>query len=359
MNYYSILDKYIERVVIINLSEAIVRKQKILTQLEKIFDNNKIIITKAFKHEYMGATQSHINCLKLAIKNKWKNVLILEDDACFTNNCTNLFEKLIQNNFDVLHLGAQNALFNPFTNKLYFCFGGVAYIVNNHYLERLMNHFEEGLQKMKNLKLINIKSQSNYIFDSYWRTLQIKNNWKVCYPPLFIQKKGYSYVNKKIIDFENHFYDVNLSFIEARIYPHLKKYHNKIYKILFNRFLHLLFCLMIVIFNKEIKYKIICGFFLCSNIIIVNHNLKFLNSYKYEKSLKKIKNLLLINNEHNFIDKYLDFFCMYNFTYYILFYIDTKIYFMRLGFIYLFLLLFYVPIKIYKIIFEHIKYKID
>lgn len=359
MSYKSILDKYIEKVIVINLLEAVERKQKILIQLEKIFDKNKIIILEAFKNEYTGATQSHINCLKLAIKNKWKNVLILEDDACFTNNCTNLFEKLIKNNFDVLHLGGQNVLFNPFTNRLYVCYGGVAYIVNNHYLEVLMKHYEEGLQKIKNIKLFekDTYNHGSYIFDSYWRILQSKDNWKICYPPIFIQKKGYSYVNKEIRDFENDFYDVNFNFIEIRLYNKLRKDHMKICKVFCSRFFHLLFYLMIVIFNKEIEYKVICGFFLCSNMMFINYNFKNLNSWKDINNLEKINNLLLINNDYKFINKYLDLVFIYNFIYYMLFHYDLKIHFVKLSFRYLFLLFFHIPVTIYNIVFSHIRYK--
>lgn len=256
MIYKSILDKYIEKIIYINLDEASTRKENIIIVLNKIFSEDKIIRFNAIKNHYNGATKSHIGCLKLAIENNWKNVLIIEDDAYLTNNSNKLFEKLIKNKYDVIHFGGQHALFNPITYRLYACHGGIAYLVNNHYYEILKNNYEEGLLKI-NQAIKNDLNHNDYIFDSYWRILQIKDNWKLLYPPIFLQKKGYSYVNNKIIDFEKAFDDINFKFISDRFIDKLKidiKHSKKI--ILFYFLYHLIYDIDIMHYIFE-YYKLI------------------------------------------------------------------------------------------------------
>ena len=213
-----IFDKYIDKIIYINLKEANERNYNCILELKKIFCPEKIIRFNAIKNKYYGATQSHKECLELAIKNNWNNVLIIEDDISITDNFDiNLFEKLVKNTYDVIHLGATFLIYNPFNYNLYSCHSGTAYLVNNHYFIKLKNHYEESLAKINNSIFLN-KKYDKYIFDSYWRILQIKDNWKVVYPPIFIQKDNYSYINDRKMTHEYAFYDCNIKFISNRYY---------------------------------------------------------------------------------------------------------------------------------------------
>ena len=214
-------DRYIDKVIYINLEEAVERNKTIINFLKEYFHEDKIIRFNAIKNKYTGATQSHIECLNIAIKNNWKNVLIMEDDAVLINKNFYNFEKIIKNNYDVIHLGGTYCLFNPFNYKLYSCHSGTAYIVNNKYFKTLRDHYFEGLEKINNA-LIRKLNHSEYIFDSYWRTLQIKDNWKIMYPPIFIQNDNYSFVNERKMVHEFAFHDNNIKFI-------INRYQNKFY----------------------------------------------------------------------------------------------------------------------------------
>ena len=216
-------DRYIDKVIYINLEEAVERNNSIIKYLKEYFHEDKIIRLNAIKNKYKGATQSHIECLTIAIKSNLKNVLIMEDDAVLINKNFYNFEKIIKNNFDVIHLGAGFPLYNPFTYKLYSCYSGTAYVVNNKYFFKLREHYIEGLEKINNALIRKVK-HNDYIFDSYWRTLQIKDNWKIIYPPIFIQHDNYSYVNEYERIHEYSFYDSNINFIKNRIIERLRNF---------------------------------------------------------------------------------------------------------------------------------------
>ena len=265
------LNNNIEKVIYINLKDAKDRYENINKLLDSIFDKDKIIRFDAIKNKYWGATESHIGCLELAIKNNWKNVLIIEDDISISdrNIYIDLFNYLISNKYDVIHLGATYAIYNPFNFKLYNSHSGTAYLVNNHYFEKLKNHFKEGLLKLKeSYQEIENKINPQYIFDDYWKILQIKDNWKIVYPPLFIQKNNYSYVNQRFMIHERAFFTTNLKVLfDKKIIVKLEKYllwymifNYYIYTIKFNfiNIFIILFCFYDIIYlpiKKKLKLK--------------------------------------------------------------------------------------------------------
>ena len=77
-----ILNKYIDKVIYINLEERKDRRISTESLLGKIFEKNKITRCNAIKSDCgaIGCTKSHIKCLEYAINNECKNILILEDD---------------------------------------------------------------------------------------------------------------------------------------------------------------------------------------------------------------------------------------------------------------------------------------
>ena len=93
------MDKYIEKVIYINLKDRTDRKKTCEETLNKLFSKDKIIRLDAIKHEkgYIGCALSHLKCLELAIENNWKNVLIVEDDILWTKDSIDIFIKLTLN----------------------------------------------------------------------------------------------------------------------------------------------------------------------------------------------------------------------------------------------------------------------
>lgn len=199
-----ILNKYIDKVIYINLEERKDRRESIEILLSGIFEKDKIIRFNAIKDDngVIGCTKSHIKCLKLAIENEWDNVLIVEDDIILTENKSEyIFEKLINDNFDVIVLGGTEISYNQFNYKLIECQSTGSYLVKKNYFKRLKDNFEEGLEK---LLYTNIKNK--FCIDQYWKKLQRVDNWKIIYPPLFIQKEDYSNIENKVVNYYGMYY---------------------------------------------------------------------------------------------------------------------------------------------------------
>ena len=53
--------------------------------------------------------------------------------------------------------------------------------------------------------------------DVTWKELQWKDNWYIVYPPLFLQKEGYSNIEEKIYNPEKYFLISNLALFIRRI----------------------------------------------------------------------------------------------------------------------------------------------
>ena len=188
-----ILNKYIDKVIYINLEERKDRRESTESLLGKIFEKNKIIRCNAIKSDCgaVGCTKSHIKCLEYAINNECKNILIVEDDIDISKYKSEyIFEKLVRNDYDVINLSGTNFSYNPFTYKLYRCKSSGSYMVNKHYYRKLKSTFEEGLS----VKLA---------LDQHWKKLQAIDNWKIINPPLFIQKESYSNIENKIVNYKN------------------------------------------------------------------------------------------------------------------------------------------------------------
>jgi glycosyl transferase family 25 len=188
----------IEKVVYINLDHRTDRMESVVNELRKVFPKNKIIRFSAIKddtHGGIGATKSHIAVLKMAIENKWKNVLILEDDMIWNNTSGFVkVENYMKEPYDVMVLGGHSMRFDK-SNRLIHALSMTAYVVSNHYYNTLLANFEEGLDKF-----IETKTYNKYAIDQYWNLLMVKDNWKGIVPGLCTQKPGYSDIDKKNVN---------------------------------------------------------------------------------------------------------------------------------------------------------------
>ena len=198
----------IDKVIYINLEERTDRRKKIENTLKKVFPSDKIIRFNAIKETpgFIGASKSHIACLDMAIKKKW-TIMIVEDDMEWhsdTASSLKILNKKINNPFDVIILGGTFPIYNTKTYKLYECNSGTAYIVSSDYCETLKKNMSLGLE---NLQLIN--NYRLYALDIYWHKLQKKDNWFIIYPPLCIQKIGYSDIDRNISNPTKYFFITN------------------------------------------------------------------------------------------------------------------------------------------------------
>jgi len=197
------MDEYIEKVIYINLKDRTDRKKTCEETLNKLFSKDKIIRLDAIKHDkgYIGCALSHLKCLELAIESNWKNVLIVEDDILWTKDSIDIFIKLIKNPYDVIVLGGTFIYYNPFNYHLYSCSVTNSYIVNKKYVKTLFKFWNS---KMNDL------IKNNYTIDQSWKELQWKDNWKIVYPPIFIQRESESDIINFKVNYKKYFYTYNL-----------------------------------------------------------------------------------------------------------------------------------------------------
>jgi len=194
--------EFIEKIIYINLEHRTDRKQQIEDVL-KIFPSEKVIRFNAIKQQpgFIGCTQSHIAVLEMAQKEGWKNCLILEDDAIwsnFDNGCV-LLEQLVQKPFDVITLGIAHAKYTS-EYKLISGQTATAYLVQQHYYQTLLTNFKESLQG-----LISTGKYGVYALDQHWKKLQPTDNWYSVIPSLMIQRQSFSDIEKRNVDYSKQF----------------------------------------------------------------------------------------------------------------------------------------------------------
>jgi len=202
------INKYIDKIYYINLEHRTDRKKSIVSEL-KSFDITNYERFNAIKHEkgYIGCSKSHLECIKNAKNNGYKNVLILEDDFVFVvdkntfeDSIVQLFEQT-QGDFDVCMLSYNPIKTKvipeyPFLLKVINAQTASGYLVQSHYYDALINVWENALVIMENNG-----TEKIYTCDQSWKVLQKKDNW-VCFKnKLGIQKESYSDLEKKTVNY--------------------------------------------------------------------------------------------------------------------------------------------------------------
>ena len=135
-----------DKIVYINLDHRKDRREEIEKQLS-IFPQEKIERFSAIKHDNgaIGCSKSHIAVLELALKNNWKNLLVLEDDMLWNDQFDTqmkILEQKLSEPYDVIVLGGMWPHYDKKTLKLFKCYGTGAYIVNSSYYQTLLNNFK-------------------------------------------------------------------------------------------------------------------------------------------------------------------------------------------------------------------------
>lgn len=196
--------EFIEKLIYINLEDRKDRRETIQEVL-KVIPQEKIIRFNAIKEKngHIGASKSHIECIKMAIKNNWKNVMIIEDDMSWKKyeDGYKILEKLISNPYDAIVLGGIRVHLDTKTYKLHECHSMTAYIVSNHYYQTILENFEVGLENL----IKTPEKHLNYCIDQYWKKLHKKDNWFIVNPALCIQGKNFSSILNTMVDTTNYF----------------------------------------------------------------------------------------------------------------------------------------------------------
>lgn len=181
--------EFIDKIVYINLDRRTDRREH-MEKMTSCF-GEKVLRFPAISEHYgwIGCSKSHIEVLKLAIENNWKNVLILEDDSEW-NKIEEGYSKLqdfVSKPYDVIMLGGTFLEYNE-SYKLKKGSTTSAYLVNNHYFKTLLNNYEEGLKLFVN----DVWNTKMYSLDRWWNELQEKDNWYIISPCLIYQTPSYS-----------------------------------------------------------------------------------------------------------------------------------------------------------------------
>jgi glycosyl transferase, family 25 len=191
---------FIHKAVYINLDRRTDRDNHMKEMTRCLGD--KVIRFSAIEHNpgFVGCTKSHIAILEMAIQNKWKNVLILEDDAVWNkiNQGYSTLRELTSKDYDVIVLGGTFVEHNQ--SRLINCKSTVGYLVNSKYYKTLLENFKEGLKHLEETNDL-----TNFAIDSFWAPLQARDKWFVVSPCLIYQKPDHSDICNNFQDYTNLF----------------------------------------------------------------------------------------------------------------------------------------------------------
>ncbi len=217
----------IERIVYINLDHRHDRREEVESELRDYdVPQEKIRRFSAIKYDpgFIGCTMSHIAVLEEAIRDNVKNILILEDDFQFVVSKKD-FDDSLHYFFHDFHLdkpcmeptapGARPKgrwdviMFNYNTNNpenkvedyrgdskigyIRFAQTTCAYLVNGHYMQKLLDNFKEGLHYS-----LTTMQHWNYSIDIYWKHLQCKDEWFYFKQRIGKQRISFSDIGNKI-----------------------------------------------------------------------------------------------------------------------------------------------------------------
>ena len=185
---------------IINLKHRIDRRDHMINEIKKLPVSYQFI--DGIIDETKTCFQSQKKCIQLAKDNNLPYIMVLEDDAIFTDNCLELFKNSfeeIQNlEWDMFFLGAN--LQAPATKisdtllKLNGAFAAHAYLVHKRFYDTIINlpHTCE--------------------MDVHYNNLMLYNNIYMCDPMIAYQKPSYSDLQNGYRDYNEAIYNNYLKY---------------------------------------------------------------------------------------------------------------------------------------------------
>lgn len=167
----------------------------------------------------IGCSLSHLKCLEIAYKNNWEHVLICEDDITFLDaplfkqQLNKFFEKHQQNEWDVILFAGNNI--PPYKQidescvKITKCQTTTGYLVNGHYIKKLMENVKLGVHYL----ILNPTYHQKYAIDKFWFYLQQLDRWFLITPLTVVQKEGYSDIEKKETNYNKVMIDIDKPYL--------------------------------------------------------------------------------------------------------------------------------------------------
>ena len=155
---------------------------------------------------YLGCSESHLECLKLARARNYPNVMILEDDFEFLidkNEFQTILNHLLTVDYDVFILSYNTHSKNitdtgdQYLKRIKETQTASGYIVNRKYYDKLINNFQEGLRLLSETDIYH-----KYAIDQYWKPLQSQDKW-FCYKKRAgKQRESYSDIEKGMVNYQ-------------------------------------------------------------------------------------------------------------------------------------------------------------
>ncbi|WP_312070059.1 glycosyl hydrolase family 25 [Lelliottia nimipressuralis] len=205
----------IDKVIYINLKDRVDRKKRIKTELQFLgIPEDKIVRLNATYHmvAQIGCAQSHMNAMTMAINERWGNVLVVEDDMVFNRDDESQARMhyflnalghvewdaalLSANYFKVKTLKSTSRIVKP-VQALCAC----AYLVHANYLHTLREVFSQSVER-----LLKGGHKYDHAVDVAWLPVMARDRWLGIYPVAGHQAPGYSDIEKRVMDYTEHFY---------------------------------------------------------------------------------------------------------------------------------------------------------
>jgi glycosyl transferase family 25 len=204
----------ITNIFYINLEHRVDRKEHVETQLLKIGLQGQRFNAIRMDNGAVGCSMSHLKLLQQALKTGLDHILIVEDDIEFLD--PNLFKEQLDcflknrsSNWDVVLLAGNNM--PPYETidetcvKVTRCQTTTGYLVNGHYIEKLLNNVKMGLTNL----IREPRNHAQYAIDKHWFVLQEKDIWFLITPLTVVQREDYSDIEKKVINYQEAMTDLD------------------------------------------------------------------------------------------------------------------------------------------------------
>jgi glycosyl transferase family 25 len=194
------ISEYIDKIIYINLETRNERKNEIEGELNSLglsYERFNAISKPNFG--ILGCTLSHLAVLKMARDNKWKNILIFEDDFMFLvdkkefeKNIELLFNESNPVDFDICMLSyniisSEPSEKYPFLHKVLEVQTASGYIVNEKMYDKLIELYEWSMPLLESTK-----QHWVYANDQIWKKLQPSANWYSFTTRIGKQRPSYS-----------------------------------------------------------------------------------------------------------------------------------------------------------------------
>lgn len=208
----------ITNIFYINLDHRTDRKEHVEMQLKLLGITGTRFSAIKMENGAIGCSMSHLKLLQMALKTNLDHILILEDDIEFLD--PNLFKKQLNaffkeqqnnnsSNWDVILFAGNNMppyeTINNTCIKVNHCQTTTGYLVNGHYIEKLMNNVKMGLTNL----LREPEKHMLYAIDMFWISLQKTDQWFLITPLTVVQRNDYSDIEKKVVHYHKSMTDLD------------------------------------------------------------------------------------------------------------------------------------------------------